>query len=103
MTAELPDRPVSAGAPWPLGATADATGVNFAVFGGSAEQVYVCLFDPTGRQELRRVALPECTDEIWHGHIAGVGVGQLYGLRAHGPYEPERGHRYNANKLLVDP
>ncbi|HEX4050947.1 MAG TPA: glycogen debranching protein GlgX [Steroidobacteraceae bacterium] len=99
----LSDAPVSAGAPWPLGASADATGVNFAVFGGRAEQVYVCLFDPSGRQELRRVALPECTDEIWHGHIAGVGVGQLYGLRAHGPYEPEQGHRYNANKLLVDP
>ncbi|HLK70649.1 MAG TPA: glycogen debranching protein GlgX [Steroidobacteraceae bacterium] len=99
----VPDGRVSAGAAWPLGATADAAGINFAVFGGSAEQVYVCLFDPSGRQELRRVALPECTDEIWHGHIAGIGAGQLYGLRAHGPYEPERGHRYNANKLLVDP
>ena len=94
---------VSAGTPYPLGATADADGVNFAVFAGSAEQVYVCLFDPSGRQEVRRVALPECTDEIWHGHIAGLRVGQLYGLRAHGPYEPERGHRYNANKLLLDP
>ena len=58
---------------------------------------------PSGREELRRLALRECTDGVWHGYLPGVGPGQLYGYRAHGPYQPEQGHRYNANKLLLDP
>ncbi|HTW74066.1 MAG TPA: glycogen debranching protein GlgX, partial [Steroidobacteraceae bacterium] len=91
------------GAPWPLGAHCDEHGTHFAVYAGGAEQVAVCLFDASGRSELQRVALPECTDGVWHGYLPDIGVGQLYGYRAYGPYEPERGLRYNANKLLVDP
>ena len=82
---------------------ADAEGCNFAVFAGNAEQVELCLFDASGRQELRRLALPECTDGVWHGYVPGVAAGQLYGYRAQGPYQPEQGHRYNVNKLLLDP
>jgi glycogen operon protein len=102
MSADLSSGPL-AGAAYPLGATVDAQGTNFAVYAGSATQVDLCLFDASGRHELRCVALPECTDGVWHGYLPGVSAGQLYGYRAHGPYEPERGHRYNPNKLLLDP
>src|ERR1700687_3237930 len=102
MHSDLPKAPL-AGAPYPLGATWQPEGCNFAVFAGSAEQVDLCLFDAGGRQELRRLALRECTDGVWHGYVPGVKPGQLYGYRAHGPYLPEQGHRYNVNKLLLDP
>ncbi len=102
MSAQLPTRALP-GAPHPLGATCDAQGCSFAVFAGGAEQVELCLFDLGGRNELRRLALPECTDGVWHGYVSGVRAGQLYGYRAHGPYRPEHGLRYNANKLLLDP
>jgi glycogen operon protein len=102
MPADLSDRPLS-GAAYPLGATVEPQGTNFAVFAGGATQVELCLFDPGGRHELRRHLLPECTDGVWHGFLPGVSAGQLYGYRAYGPYEPERGLRYNANKLLLDP
>ncbi len=92
-----------AGVPHPLGATWHADGTNFAVFAGNAEKLELCLFDPSGRTELRRVIMPECTDGVWHGYVPGLPPGQLYGYRAHGPYDPQRGHRYNANKLLLDP
>ena len=98
----LPDHALQ-GAPAPLGASWDGSGTNFAVFAGGADQLEVCLFDPSGRIELRRLTLQECTDGVWHGYLPGVGPGQLYGLRAHGPYQPERGLRYNVNKLLIDP
>jgi isoamylase len=88
--------------PWPLGAHCDDRGTHFAVYAGDAEQVLLCLFDASGHAE-QRIALPECTDGVWHGYLSGVGAGQLYGYRAQGPYEPERGHRYNVNKLLLDP
>jgi glycogen operon protein len=91
------------GLPYPLGATVRDGGCNFAVFAGGAQRLEVCLFDDSGRSELRRLALPESTDGVWHGFLPGVGEGQLYGLRAHGPYDPARGLRYNANKLLLDP
>jgi glycogen operon protein len=91
------------GAPFPLGATCDGQGTNFAVFAGNAEQVDLCLFEAAGRQELLRLALRDCTDGVWHGYLPRVGPGQLYGYRAHGPYSPEQGHRYNSNKLLLDP
>jgi isoamylase len=94
---------VRAGAPYPLGATPDAKGVNFALFSANAERVEVCLFDGDGRQELARVRLPELTDEVWHGHIPGIFPGQLYGYRVHGPYAPNEGHRFNPHKLLLDP
>ena len=67
------------------------------------EKVELCLFDRHGRRELERIALPERTDDVWHGYLADVAPGQLYGYRVHGPYEPEHGHRFNPNKLLVDP
>jgi isoamylase len=102
MPADLSDRPL-AGAAYPLGATFEPRGTNFAVFAGGASRIELCLFDATGRHELRRHVLPECTHGVWHGCLPGVGAGQLYGYRASGPYEPERGHRYNSNKLLLDP
>ena len=102
MPSDLLKAPL-AGAAYPLGASCDSEGCNFAVFAGNAEQIDLCLFDANGRQELRRLALRECTDGVWHGYVTGVAPGQLYGYRAHGPYQPEQGHRYNVNKLLLDP
>jgi isoamylase len=105
MGADLSAAPerVSEGKPYPLGATSDARGANFAVFSANAVKVEVCLFDSNGERELDRFELPEHTDEIFHGHIADVGPGAYYGFRVHGPYEPESGHRFNPNKLLLDP
>ncbi|GAA4356585.1 glycogen debranching protein GlgX [Variovorax defluvii] len=94
---------VSEGLPHPLGATFTGTGVNFAVFSAHATRIEVCLFDEAGEVETARIALPEYTDEVWHGHVAGVQPGARYGLRAHGPYAPESGHRFNPHKLLLDP
>jgi len=86
-----------------LGATPDQEGTNFALFSAHAERVELCLFSDDGRQEIERIELPEYTNEIWHGYIPGLKAGSLYGYRVDGPYEPENGHRFNANKLLVDP
>ncbi|ALX84147.1 glycogen debranching enzyme GlgX [Achromobacter xylosoxidans] len=94
---------MTAGQPYPLGATSDGLGVNFAVFSANATRVEVCLFDARGRKELRRFDLPECTDEIWHGYLPDAQPGLVYGLRAHGPYDPRNGHRFNPHKLLLDP
>jgi len=94
---------ITAGQPYPLGATSDGLGVNFAVFSAHATRMELCLFDPKGRKELRRFDLPECTDEIWHGYLPDAEPGLLYGYRAHGPYDPHNGHRFNPNKLLLDP
>jgi isoamylase len=102
MAGELPMVPAP-GASYPLGASCDGQGTNFAVFAGGAEQVYLCLFDAAGSSELRRIALRECTHGVWHGYLPGVQAGQVYGYRAHGPYQPEQGLRYNVNKLLLDP
>jgi glycogen operon protein len=77
--------------------------VNFALFSAHATRVELCLFDPTGRRETNRIPLPENTHEVWHGYFPRVRPGQLYGYRVHGPYAPEAGHRFNPNKLLVDP
>ncbi len=88
---------------WPMGATVDDYGVNFAVFSANATKIEVCLFSDDGRTELTRIALHERDGDIWHGHIAGIGAGTRYGLRAYGPYEPENGHRFNHHKLLIDP
>lgn len=92
----------SAGRPWPLGATLDREGVNFAVFSSVATRVEVCLFSEGGR-ETARIALPSLTHEVWHGHVAGLKAGQRYGLRVHGPYDPDAGARCNPAKLLIDP
>src|SRR6056297_4021852 len=90
------------GLPYPLGATWDGQGTNFALFSAHATKVELCLFDDSGREE-QRIPLPEFTHEIWHGYLPGVGPGRLYGYRVHGPYEPDAGHRFNHNKLLLDP
>jgi len=92
------------GRSFPLGATWDGHGTNFAVYGRHAEAVELCLFDRDDpSREVRRVRLPERTGHVWHGHLPGVGPGTLYGFRAHGPYEPDAGLRFNPAKLLVDP
>ena len=91
------------GLPHPLGATWDGQGVNFALFSAHATRVEVCLFDEQGQRETARVELPEYTDEIWHGYLLGVSPGTIYGYRVHGPYEPDQGHRFNPNMLLLDP
>jgi len=91
------------GLPHPLGATWDGEGVNFALFSAHAEKVELCLFSEGGEEEVARIPLPEYTHEIWHGYFPDLAPGQLYGYRVHGPYEPEEGHRFNPNKLLVDP
>lgn len=91
------------GLPHPRGATWDIQGVNFALFSAHATKVELCLFDTTGKEELHRIAMPEFTDEIWHGYVEGLRPGTVYGFRVHGPYEPEKGHRFNPNKLLLDP
>jgi isoamylase len=94
---------LSAGSPSRLGASWDGRGTNFALFSAHAEKVELCLFDGQGRRELERVELPERSEDIWHGYLNDVSPGQLYGYRVHGPYAPEQGHRFNANKLLLDP
>nr|WP_298373418.1 glycogen debranching protein GlgX [uncultured Halomonas sp.] len=94
---------VSEGKSFPLGATWDGLGVNFALFSAHATRVELCLFDASGEHEIERIELPEYTDEIWHGYLPDARPGLLYGYRVHGPYAPEEGHRFNANKLLLDP
>jgi isoamylase len=91
------------GRPWPLGVTPEAGGANVAVVSEAAERVELCLFDPGGERELRRIALPERTDGVFHGYVEGLAVGQVYGLRAHGPWDPRRGQRFNPHRLLLDP
>jgi glycogen operon protein len=91
------------GAPHPLGATWDGRGVSFALFSANATKVELCLFEDGGARETERIELPEYTDEIWHGYVPDLGPGTVYGYRVHGPYEPEAGHRFNPNKLLLDP
>ena len=95
--------PVREGRPFPLGATWDGLGVNFAIFSANATKVELCLFDEEGRREIERIELPEYTDEVWHGYLPGARPGTIYGYRVHGPYEPRAGHRFNSNKLLIDP
>jgi isoamylase len=97
-----PDR-LLPGRPYPLGAHWDGLGANFAVFSAHAEKIELCLFDPKGRREVTRLALPEYTDEVWHGYLPDAQPGLLYGYRAHGPFDPQRGHRFNPHKLLLDP
>lgn len=94
---------IEEGDPYPLGATWDGRGVNFSLFSAHASAVELCLFEPTGRRQIQRLALPSRTDLIWHGYVRGLRPGQLYGYRVHGPYEPDHGHRFNPNKLLIDP
>jgi len=91
------------GRPYPLGATWDGEGVNFALFSAHAEKVELCLFDRSGNREEARIALPEYTDEVWHAYLPDARPNLLYGYRVSGPYDPANGHRFNPNKLLIDP
>ena len=94
---------ISEGLPFPLGATWTGRGVNFALFSGHASKVELCLFDHGGTREIERIELPEYTDEVWHGFLPDARPGTIYGYRVHGPYEPDNGHRFNPNKLVLDP
>jgi isoamylase len=102
-TAAVRHSRLSEGLPYPLGATWDGLGVNFALFSANATKVELCLFDAAGEREIERIVLPEYTDEVWHGYLPDARPGTIYGYRVHGPYEPSAGHRFNPNKLLLDP
>ncbi|WP_213880131.1 glycogen debranching protein GlgX [Pseudomonas sp. dw_358] len=91
------------GLPFPLGASWDGLGVNFALFSANATKVELCIFDAAGETELERIELPEYTDEIYHGYLPDAHPGLIYGYRVYGPYDPENGHRFNHHKLLIDP
>ncbi|HEY7493941.1 MAG TPA: glycogen debranching enzyme GlgX [Candidatus Tectomicrobia bacterium] len=92
------------GQPYPLGATWDGAGVNFALFSEHASGVDLCLFDaPESPHERLRLPLTECTDDVWHGYVPALRPGQCYGYRVYGPYTPQDGHRFNPAKLLLDP
>jgi len=91
------------GRPYPLGATWDGEGVNFALFSEHAEKVELCLFGPSGNREIHRIRLREQTDQVWHCFLPEVRPGLLYGYRVYGPYEPNKGLRFNSHKLLLDP
>jgi glycogen operon protein len=92
------------GRPYPLGATFDGAGVNFALFSEHATKVELCLFNAIeDGKEAERIQLPEQTDQVWHCYLPDAEPGQLYGYRVHGPYEPAKGHRFNPNKIVLDP
>ncbi len=95
-------RTILPGRPYPLGATWDGMGVNFAVYSENAKGVELCLYD-TPDKEQDRVIVGEQTAYVWHAYVPGARPGQLYGYRVHGPYEPEKGLRFSAAKLLIDP
>ena len=94
---------ISEGQPWPMGAHWDGGGVNIAVFSANAQAIDLCLFDAAGSHETARLRLPGHSGDVWHGRIAGAAPGLVYGLRAHGPWRPDQGHRFNPTKLLLDP
>jgi glycogen operon protein len=99
-------QPISAvwpGRPYPRGATWDGQGVNFALYCEHGEKVELCLFAENGRREIQRITLTERTDQVWHCYLPEARPGLYYGYRVHGPYDPERGHRFNPHKLLLDP
>ena len=101
-----PKKPIGSvwpGQSYPRGATWDGEGVNFSLFSANAEKVELCIFDAKGRREVQRIELRERTDDAWHAYLPEARPGLLYGYRVHGPYEPERGQRFNPNKLLIEP
>jgi glycogen operon protein len=101
--AEILTKRIREGSPYPRGASWDGKGTNFAIFSANASKVELCIFGPGGDKEVARIALPEYTDQIWHGYLPEITPGTLYGFRVYGPYEPKSGHRFNPNKLLLDP
>ena len=94
---------LSEGSPNPRGANWDGLGVNFSLFSANATKVELCLFDDAGRTELERIELPEYTNEVWHGYLPDARPSTIYAYRVHGPYDPRNGHRFNPNKLVLDP
>ena len=103
MSSNGPVTAVWPGRPHPRGATWDGQGVNFALFSEHAEKVELCIFDEKGRREIQRIVFKEYTDQVWHCYLPEARPGMLYGYRAYGPYRPQSGHRFNPNKLLLDP
>jgi isoamylase len=103
LPARLSGHATAAGQPWPMGASLTGDGVNFAVFSAHAERIELCLFSPDGRKEIARLPMLDRDGDVWHIHVGGLTAGTVYGFRAHGPYAPEQGHRFNPNKLLLDP
>ena len=95
------DTRIRPGEPFPLGATWDGKGTNFSIFSEVATRVELCLFDERGNET--HLDLPERTALCWHGYVRGIGPGQRYGFRVHGPWEPADGHRCNLATLVVDP
>src|SRR6476619_1173144 len=92
------------GRPYPLGATCDGAGVNFALFSENASKVELCLFDSADSiSERHRLVMPEKTDQVWHLYLPNILPEQLYGYRVHGPYDPANGHRFNPSKVVLDP
>ena len=102
-SATSPAFTLTEGKPWPIGAHAGAAGVNFAVFSAHAEAIELCVFDAAGMREVARLRLPGHSGDVWHGQLVGAQPGLVYGLRAHGPWQPDAGHRFNSAKLLLDP
>jgi glycogen operon protein len=94
---------IAFGFPEPMGVSLDADGANFVLFSAHAEEVELCLFDDSGTNEVARLRLPKRTGDLWHGYVPGISAGRRYGYRVHGPYAPQEGHRFNPNKLLIDP
>jgi len=94
---------INTGSPYPLGATYDGEGVNFALFSEHAEAVELYLYDSSNEQEIGKFKITEKTHQVWHIYISGIKPGQLYGYRVYGPYDPLQGHRFNPHKLLIDP
>jgi isoamylase len=96
-------RAILPGKAHPQGVTWDGTGANFSIYSEGATDVDLCLFDESGSEIKLVVPIRECTGHVWHCYVPGIKLGQLYGYRVHGPYEPEAGHRFNSSKLLIDP
>ncbi|MBQ7633569.1 MAG: glycogen debranching protein GlgX [Alphaproteobacteria bacterium] len=94
---------ISSGRAYPLGATFDGKGVNFALFSANAEKVELCLFNRNGTKEEKRFAISTNDNNIWHIYLEGIKPEQVYGYRVYGPYKPQEGKRFNPNKLLLDP
>jgi pullulanase/glycogen debranching enzyme len=103
MPTEVKKSLIHEGLPYPKGATWDGLGVNFALFSAHATKVELCLFDNKAEKEIERIELPEFTDEVWHGYLPDAHPRTVYGYPVYGPFEPEAGHRFTHNKLLLDP
>ena len=96
-------RRIQEGSPLPRGATYDGKGTNFAIFSDNATGITLCLFSDDGTKEIERIDFVECTNGVWHMYLPDIGLGQKYGYRVKGPWDPLQGQRFNEHKLLLDP